>query len=39
MRYTIRLDGQGRWHEVGERTTDGETREQFFEMTLAPQEE
>lgn len=39
VRYTIRIDKQGRWHEIGERSADGETWEQFFEMTLARQEE
>lgn len=39
VRYTIRIDEQGRWHEIGERSADGKTWEQFFEMTLARQEE
>ena len=37
MRYTIRLDDEGRWHEIGEyQGKDGEWR-QFFEMTLEKQ--
>jgi hypothetical protein len=37
MRYIIRLDDQGRWHEIGEwQGEDGEWR-QFFEMTLTKQ--
>lgn len=35
MRYTIRLDAQGRWHETGEMSRDGQAATQFFEMTLA----
>lgn len=34
VRYTIRLNEQGQWFEIGERSSDGETWEQFFEMTL-----
>ncbi len=34
MRYTIRLNEAGQWHEIGERSTDGKTWTQFFEMTL-----
>lgn len=34
MRYTIRLDAQGRWHETGEGSRDGQAWTQFFEMTL-----
>lgn len=34
IRYTIRLDEQGRWHEVGDRSTDGERWHRFFEMRL-----
>lgn len=36
IRYTIRIDEEGRWHEIGERSTGDETWTQFFEMTLAP---
>ncbi|HET8644993.1 MAG TPA: hypothetical protein VFO85_05865, partial [Vicinamibacteria bacterium] len=36
VRYTIRLDGQGRWHETGESSPDGgATWTPFFEMTLS----
>lgn len=35
MRYTIRLDDEGRWYEIGERSMDGVTWKQFFEMTLS----
>ncbi|MFN8093826.1 MAG: hypothetical protein U0599_16715 [Vicinamibacteria bacterium] len=34
VRYTIRLDAQGRWHEVGERLGEGGASP-FFEMTLS----
>jgi hypothetical protein len=34
VRYTIRLDEQGRWHEVGHYSPDGTTWHQFFEMRL-----
>ena len=34
IRYTIRLDEQGRWHEVGERSPDGQQWHRFFEMRL-----
>jgi hypothetical protein len=34
MRYTIKLDAQGRWSESGERSTDGQTWQPFFGMTL-----
>ncbi len=34
VRYLIRLNEQGQWHEIGERSADGETWQQFFEMTL-----
>ncbi|MGA1197622.1 MAG: hypothetical protein ACO36I_14115 [Candidatus Latescibacterota bacterium] len=34
MRYTIRLNKAGQWYEIGERSTDGKTWTQFFEMTL-----
>jgi hypothetical protein len=35
MRYTIRLDPQGRWHEQGETSRDGAGWTVFFEMTLS----
>jgi hypothetical protein len=35
VRYTIRLDDEGRWHEVGERAGDGGAFTPFFEMTLS----
>jgi hypothetical protein len=35
IRYTIRLDEQGRWHEVGERSPDGRRWHRFFEMRLS----
>lgn len=34
MRYTIRLDDQGRWFEIGEMSRDGQSWRKFFEMTL-----
>lgn len=34
IRYTIRQDAQGRWHEIGESSRDGAAWTQFFEMTL-----
>jgi len=35
MRYTIKLNEKGEWHEIGEMTRDeGKTWMQFFEMTL-----
>ncbi len=34
MRYTIRLDEQARWHEIGELIGPGGESRQFFEMTL-----
>jgi hypothetical protein len=34
MRYTIKLDAQGRWSESGERSADGQTWQPFFAMTL-----
>lgn len=33
VRYTIQLDEQGRWHEIGEYKT-GDAWTKFFEMTL-----
>lgn len=39
FRYTINIDEEGRWHEIGESTRDGgKTWHQFFEMTLEKQE-
>lgn len=35
IRYTIRLDEQGRWHEVGDFSPDGQQWRRFFEMRLA----
>jgi hypothetical protein len=35
MRYTIRLDPQGRWFEKGEMSRDGSGWTVFFEMTLS----
>jgi hypothetical protein len=35
IRYTIRLDEQGRWHEVGDRSVDGQQWHRFFEMRLS----
>lgn len=34
IRYTIRIDDQGRWHELGERSEDRASWTPFFEMTL-----
>jgi hypothetical protein len=34
IRYTIKLDAQGRWHEVGEIKLEGDAWTKFFEMTL-----
>ncbi len=34
MRYTIRLDDKGRWHEIGEMSRKKGEWVQFFEMTL-----
>ncbi len=34
IRYTIRVDEQGRWHEVGDRSRDGRQWHRFFEMRL-----
>lgn len=39
FRYIIKIDEEGRWHEIGENTRDGgKTWQQFFEMTLEKQE-
>jgi len=35
VRYTIKLDDKGRWHEIGEGSSDGNVWIQFFEMTLS----
>jgi hypothetical protein len=35
VRYVIQLDDEGRWVETGERSSDGHTWTQFFEMTLS----
>lgn len=37
IRYSIRLDEQGRWHEVGDRSPDGRQWHRFFEMRLTRQ--
>ena len=34
IRYTITLDDEERWTEIGEMSTDGEIWRQFFQMTL-----
>jgi hypothetical protein len=34
IRYTFRLDEEGRWFETGEISTDGQGWRQFFEMRL-----
>lgn len=34
MRYTIRQNEKGQWHEVGDRSMDGKTWQRFFEMNL-----
>jgi hypothetical protein len=34
IRYTIKLDGQKRWHEIGEIKLEADKWTQFFEMTL-----
>lgn len=34
VRYTFRLGADGEWIEIGERSSDGETWRQFFEMRL-----
>lgn len=34
IRYTIRVDEQGRWHEVGDMSPDGQRWHRFFEMRL-----
>lgn len=34
VRYTMKLTPEGEWYEIGERSTDGESWHQFFEMTL-----
>lgn len=37
MRYTITLNENGEWFEVGEMSADGQTWHKFFEMTLRRQ--
>jgi hypothetical protein len=37
IRYTIRVDEQGRWHEVGDMSPDGQRWHRFFEMRLVRQ--
>jgi hypothetical protein len=34
IRYTIKLDAQGRWNEIGERSADGQSWSPMFGMTL-----
>jgi hypothetical protein len=34
IHYSITIDDQGVWNEVGESSTDGATWRKFFEMTL-----
>jgi hypothetical protein len=34
IRFTIKLDEQGRWFEIGEISMDGKGWHKFFEMTL-----
>lgn len=34
VRYTIQLNDKGQWFEIGERSADGKTWTQFFEMAL-----
>ncbi len=35
VRYTARLDEQGRWTETGETSTDGQTWQPFMGMALS----
>lgn len=35
LRFTIRLNPQGQWHEIGERSPDGKTWTQYLEMRLS----
>ena len=40
VRYVIRLDDKGRWHETGEVSRDGGKQwRQFFEVTLEKSKE
>ncbi len=39
VRYKIRLDAEGRWHETGDFSRDGTTWTPFFEMTLTKDKE
>ncbi len=34
IRYTVRRTPAGEWHEIGERSSDGQQWTRFFEMTL-----
>jgi hypothetical protein len=34
IRYSMKLNSQGQWHEIGELSADGKSWAQFFEMTL-----
>ena len=34
VRYTTKLDDNGRWFEIGEVSQDGTTWRQFFEMSM-----
>lgn len=34
VRFTLCFTEDGKWHEIGERSTDGQTWQKFFEMTL-----
>ena len=35
VRFTIQVTEDGKWHEIGERSTDGKNWQKFFEMTLS----
>lgn len=35
LRFTIRLNAQGQWHETGERSPDGQSWTQYLEMKLS----
>jgi len=35
IRYAIKLNAEGKWFEIGERSADGKTWQKFFEMTLS----
>lgn len=34
LRYTITIDNEGRWNEIGEMSSDGKSWRQFFQMIL-----